>query len=438
VKVGTALVAVVYMVPACWGLGAGGIQTATYVRYLLGQLPALRPLSLILKQLLVERGLNDPYSGGLSSYGLVLMLAFVLIRRRHRHRHRHGPGERAHAGMSLHPTSTGVGHAATLPGTAQVPTHRREVVTAETEPDLGQALLEFLRFYGEEFSPLSQGISVRKGEVYMLPRPRMAEAAQPEERISAPQRDPLVIEDPTNPFNNVGRTCFGVSELQRALSEAFRAVTEKGVLVGERKPSMDSENSVLGRLFGTQHHRSVVRLVRQVWCPEERPPPDTASGYGGSSSPLSASAIRPNAKVGCCAQDARGAWTEAWAAQAFSLLSGLAARQTGVCVCCSAAAPRHTADCELMALLGHFPEQPSTDDDEHAKAGPAAHAISVFACSGGHSAVECRPLIDMHLPVAQGVWSAQQLLPVAAATPQAWSHPEPSPTTLPYEGWAGQ
>ena len=40
-----------------------GLASATYVRYIADQEPALRPLVLVLKQLLVERGLNDPYSG---------------------------------------------------------------------------------------------------------------------------------------------------------------------------------------------------------------------------------------------------------------------------------------------------------------------------------------------------------------------------------------
>eukprot|EP00952_Eustigmatos_sp_NYUAD-ZCMA_P009609 39628-Eustigmatos_ZCMA.PRE.1 len=40
--------------------------------------PGLRPVVLVLKQFLKERGLMESYSGGLSSYGLVLMVARYL------------------------------------------------------------------------------------------------------------------------------------------------------------------------------------------------------------------------------------------------------------------------------------------------------------------------------------------------------------------------
>ena len=43
----------------------------------------LVPLTLILKQFLVAKGLNDPYTGGLSSYGTLLMVAAVLDESEH-------------------------------------------------------------------------------------------------------------------------------------------------------------------------------------------------------------------------------------------------------------------------------------------------------------------------------------------------------------------
>jgi hypothetical protein len=52
------------------------------VKHWQAQFPALHPLTLVLKQFLVEKGLNDPFTGGLSSYGLVLMLVCVLEKHR--------------------------------------------------------------------------------------------------------------------------------------------------------------------------------------------------------------------------------------------------------------------------------------------------------------------------------------------------------------------
>ncbi|CAN0075687.1 unnamed protein product [Phaeothamnion confervicola] len=57
-----------------------GLQTSNVVLRLKSGNPVLRPLVLVLKQLLLERGLNDAYMGGLSSYALTVMAAAVLQR----------------------------------------------------------------------------------------------------------------------------------------------------------------------------------------------------------------------------------------------------------------------------------------------------------------------------------------------------------------------
>ena len=57
-----------------------GIAAAALVRRLTRLLPELRPLVLVVKHFLCQQSLNDPYTGGLSSYGLVLMLAFIILR----------------------------------------------------------------------------------------------------------------------------------------------------------------------------------------------------------------------------------------------------------------------------------------------------------------------------------------------------------------------
>lgn len=61
------------------GLSHNGIASVSLVQALNDQLYGLRELTLVLKHFLVQRGLNDPYIGGLSSYGLFLMIAYILI-----------------------------------------------------------------------------------------------------------------------------------------------------------------------------------------------------------------------------------------------------------------------------------------------------------------------------------------------------------------------
>lgn len=225
-----------------------GLHTATYVRYLVTTYAALHPLALVLKQLLVERGLNDPYSGGLSSFGLVLLIAFIL----HRRRLRNG---------------------------------------SDVSEDLGAALEEFLRFFGDEFDPSSQGISMQRG-CYAL---QNASAVDDDSGgISAPARDPLVIEDPTNSTNNVGRTCYGVALLQRALSDALgslRSANHGESYTQDNAPpakANDGADSTLGRLFKTSHHSRVVELIQRTWCPADPHPTghlpleDESSEYPGT------------------------------------------------------------------------------------------------------------------------------------------------------------
>lgn len=58
-----------------------GVETVSFVRSLVAYFPELRPLVLVIKQLLRTIRLNDPYTGGLSSYALVIMTAALLQRR---------------------------------------------------------------------------------------------------------------------------------------------------------------------------------------------------------------------------------------------------------------------------------------------------------------------------------------------------------------------
>ena len=51
-----------------------GLKTVTLVKEYLGTYKVLKPIILALKTLLKNGGLNDPYKGGLSSYGLILMV----------------------------------------------------------------------------------------------------------------------------------------------------------------------------------------------------------------------------------------------------------------------------------------------------------------------------------------------------------------------------
>lgn len=55
-----------------------GLKQNAFVKEKLEQYPVLRPVCLTLKKLLIANGFNDPYTGGLGSYGLFIMLYAAL------------------------------------------------------------------------------------------------------------------------------------------------------------------------------------------------------------------------------------------------------------------------------------------------------------------------------------------------------------------------
>eukprot|EP01090_Pellita_catalonica_P020285 TRINITY_DN7179_c0_g2_i1.p1 TRINITY_DN7179_c0_g2~~TRINITY_DN7179_c0_g2_i1.p1 ORF type:complete len:304 (-),score=42.51 TRINITY_DN7179_c0_g2_i1:90-1001(-) len=143
-----------------------GLAASKLVREYVKTLPALTPLALVLKQFLYERDLNDTYTGGISSYCLVLMIvAFLKI--------------------NVAPLANG---------------KEKERV------NLGTILLEFLRFFGEQFDFDKMGISLHNGgEYFYVPQPGST----------------LVIIDPFHPKRNIGHSVFGMWRVKAAFKHAF-------------------------------------------------------------------------------------------------------------------------------------------------------------------------------------------------------------------------
>lgn len=103
-----------------------GVDSGRLVKEAIEIFPALRPLMMVIKQFLLERGLNEVFSGGLGSYSLAVMIISFL---------------------QLHP----------------------RVQTGEVDPsdNLGVFLVEFLELYGRSFGNANVGVSVLAGGSYM-------------------------------------------------------------------------------------------------------------------------------------------------------------------------------------------------------------------------------------------------------------------------------
>lgn len=193
-----------------------GLLANRVIAKLLGENFALRPLVLVLKQFMKERGLMESYSGGLSSYGLVLMVA-------------------------------------------------RYLQEQSNAMDTGALLLGFLDFYSNHFDPRSMGISTNQrcyfsrssqqshlhhqhhqhhqqnmpplgsnrrvslggaGDVhlpyYYVHQQQQVRPAGGSFLENPYKFDPLYIEDPIRPSNNIGRNCFRIFQIQRAWNDAWR------------------------------------------------------------------------------------------------------------------------------------------------------------------------------------------------------------------------
>ncbi|XP_020519567.1 uncharacterized protein LOC18428793 isoform X2 [Amborella trichopoda] len=147
-----------------------GLQTTELVRELTGQFPAAIPLAMVLKQFLACRSLDHSYSGGLSSYCLVLLIIRFL-------QHEH------HLGRLLN-------------------------------QNLGSFLMDFLYFFGSVFDPRQMRISIQGSGVYLS-------------RERGPSIDPLHIDDPLYPTNNIGRNCFRILQCIKAFADAYSILEEE-------------------------------------------------------------------------------------------------------------------------------------------------------------------------------------------------------------------
>lgn len=136
------------------------------------QYPSLPKLVLVLKQFLYQRHLNEVFTGGISSYSLILMTISFL---------------------QLHP----------------------RVDASSERANLGVLLIEFFELYGRYFNYLNVGIRVRDGGSY-VPKYAIQEQMDPGYRPSI-----LCIEDPLNPKNDIGKSSYGALNVKKAFDYAY-------------------------------------------------------------------------------------------------------------------------------------------------------------------------------------------------------------------------
>lgn len=157
-----------------------GPKAAQLMKTYLQAMPPLRPLTFVLKYFLASRGLNEPYSGGIGSYLLQLMIVSFL---QHRERDSYN-------------------------------NDRPSVY------NLGCLLVEFLELYGMDMNYITTGISVRHDGFY-FPKGAMDR----KDIYYNPARPfTLAMENPLDPSMDVGKASFRISIVQRAMDVAFKVL----------------------------------------------------------------------------------------------------------------------------------------------------------------------------------------------------------------------
>eukprot|EP00916_Digyalum_oweni_P014157 GHVL01023225.1.p1 GENE.GHVL01023225.1~~GHVL01023225.1.p1 ORF type:complete len:721 (+),score=74.70 GHVL01023225.1:94-2256(+) len=170
-----------------------GIRSADLVLEYNSMFPTLRPLALVLKQLLKAGGVNKPFEqGGLSSYALVLMIV----------------------------------------GFLQTP----ELYQAKPK-DLGRQFLNICAFYGDihhnvtdshrevaSFKYTYMGIFVQPPKNSTLFRDNKRVFRYNYDQSQCQTISGLHIRDPLDPSNNVGRPCHNISQIKHTFARAYNVL----------------------------------------------------------------------------------------------------------------------------------------------------------------------------------------------------------------------
>ncbi|KAJ8600197.1 hypothetical protein CTAYLR_001987 [Chrysophaeum taylorii] len=260
--------------PSHTGLAAAGLCGA-----LVSRLPALAPAAVVVKRLLRDEALNDPYTGGLPSYAVVLMLFYARLHAKRAEsqptRPKARPFERS---ATLEDSSWRDARLADLlrkpaddPGTRLrrvrppppppespwVAGRRRGVELLEAgglettdadDVDLATALIDFLALFGDDFCPHKEGFSVRHGgrRLVLDSGRRLVISPNLKNGLAHPSCPTIVIEDPLEPRNNVGRSSYNVHRALRLFArrhDRLRAAMSRR----DHARSDDNDRAGLGR-----------------------------------------------------------------------------------------------------------------------------------------------------------------------------------------------
>ena len=216
-----------------------GLQAAEMMKDIMQEFSMCRPLMLVLKKILHDRGLLTAYTGGLSSYGLFLMCTRYLQEQ------------------------------------------------ASSWSDCGSLLMGFLDFYGNAFDPRSTGISVRNKQYFSRPHYSPASEQIQQQIWDNSQVNPAVQQRPIKDDGfrdltrrhsfadkartvSVGASSVAVSNLSSAMDTPNKKASTQMAMHGGKPPRMmPSRRSY--HSFDNEHHAVSEKI--QPWQEITPPPP---------------------------------------------------------------------------------------------------------------------------------------------------------------------
>uniref|UniRef100_A0A3Q3X7T8 Terminal nucleotidyltransferase 4B n=1 Tax=Mola mola TaxID=94237 RepID=A0A3Q3X7T8_MOLML len=193
-----------------------GVKAARLIKEFKEKYPVLPYLVLVLKQFLLQRDLNEVFTGGIGSYSLFLMAVSFL---------------------QLH--------------------YREDVCSPNI--NMGVLLIEFFELYGRHFNYLKTGIRIKDGGCYV------AKDEVQKNLMDGYRPSMLYIEDPLQPDNDVGRSSYGAMQVKQAFDYAYVVLTHAVSPIAKYYPNNETE-SILGRIIRvTQEVDEYREWIRKNW-----------------------------------------------------------------------------------------------------------------------------------------------------------------------------
>ncbi|XP_056269046.1 terminal nucleotidyltransferase 4B isoform X3 [Pseudoliparis swirei] len=193
-----------------------GVMAARLIKEFKEKYPVLPYLVLVLKQFLLQRDLNEVFTGGIGSYSLFLMAVSFL---------------------QLH--------------------YRDDVCSPNI--NIGVLLIEFFELYGRHFNYLKTGIRIKDGGCYV------AKDDVHRNTMDGYRPSMLYIEDPLQPDNDVGRSSYGAMQVKQAFDYAYVVLSHAVSPIAKYYPNNETE-SILGRIIRvTQEVDEYREWIRKNW-----------------------------------------------------------------------------------------------------------------------------------------------------------------------------